>query len=194
MNEKYLSVLLIITILSIGIISSSNMVFAQSSYASPPTGTTSGMNSQDGALGSNSSMNSSAASNFNNNSQAASNMNSQPGTLASTLVQNSATSNPTASKSGSQNTTGNNQIMFTETGLHTGWGVCWPFWSCVPSWSVIHNGQTNNATTDTLSVSAPSGVYSYTVVSPTGYSVSQSSGKLMVSGIANQTIHFVSNP
>lgn len=180
------------------------MIFAQNSYAPPPTSTT-GMNSQNSALDSNSSMNSqsdggsnystnsSSTSNFNNNSKAASNLNSQPGTLASTLVQNSATSNSTT-KSGSQNTTDSNQLMFTETGLHTGWGACWPFWSCVPSWGVMHNGQTNNSTTDTLSVSAPSGVYSYTVVSPTGYSTSQYPGKLMVSGMANQTIHFVSNP
>jgi hypothetical protein len=122
--------------------------------------------------------------------------------MAGTLGPNSTSSSPSSgslgpagvNSTGSQNATGGNSIVFTETGLRTGWGACWPFWSCVPSWGVTHASQTTNATTDALSISAPSGEYSYSIVSPNGYTASPPTGKLMVNGNTNQTIHFAPNP
>ena len=190
MSEKYL-LIVILTVLSIGI---SNLSVSYAQYASPYTN--SGINpqpnsnSQSGTLTPNT--NSSTSTNYSKNAQAAANLNSQPGTLASTLAQNSATPNST-SNSSSQNAIGGNLIIFTETGLRTGWGACWSFWSCVPSWSITHNNQTASSTTNTLSISSPSGDYSYTVVSPREYSATPLSGKLMVNGMTNQTIHFILN-
>jgi len=176
--------------------SNSSMGGTLGSSSGMSNGMTTGSNSS--MTGSNSSMGGTlgSSSGMSNGMTTGSNssMTGSNSSMGVTLGPNSTSSTGSNTTTGSKNATGGNSLVFTETGLRTGWGVCWPFWACVPSWGVMNNGQANNATTNTLSISAPSGEYSYTVVSPTGYTASPPSGKLMISGNANQTIHFVANP
>jgi hypothetical protein len=64
-----------------------------------------------------------------------------------------------------------NQGSFTESGLSSG-----------TSWSVTFNGSKQSSTTSTITFTEPNGTYSYTVSSVAGYTVSPSSGSIVVSG------------
>jgi len=111
-------------------------------------------------------------------------INSQGGILAYNNLKNSSSNNNYSVMS---------QVIFTESGLPTGVGFCWPFWDCVSKWGVTINGHTNNASTNTISFSLTSSTYPYTIVPPNGYSASPSSGGLLVEGKTNQDITFQKN-
>ena len=99
-------------------------------------------------------------------------------------------SSKNSSKNSSDNLSLNSKVTFTESGLPSAIGFCWSFWNCVQNWSVSINDHTNNATTNTLSFSLSSGTYLYTVIPPSGYSATPSSGGLLVNGNTNQDISF----
>ena len=79
-----------------------------------------------------------------------------------------STSNVTVAIAFSQQTY---SVTFTETGLPPG-----------TSWSVTLNGKTETSTTNTISFVEPNGIYSFSIASINGYSVSQSSGSITVKG------------
>ncbi len=58
-------------------------------------------------------------------------------------------------------------ITFTENGLPTG-----------SSWSVTLNGITKTSTNSTITFNEPNGTYSYTIVLPSGYNTTSSSGSV----------------
>src|SRR5579885_2782753 len=94
-----------------------------------------------------------------------------------------STSNVTVAIAFSQQTY---SVTFTETGLPPG-----------TSWSVTLNGKTETSTTNTISFVEPNGIYSFSIASIDGYSVSQSSGSITVKGtniIQNITFKSVTTP
>jgi len=71
-------------------------------------------------------------------------------------------------------------VTFIENGLLPG-----------NSWSVILNGTTESSTTNTITFTEPNGIYSYTLASINGYTISPSSGSILVNGTnVNQSIIF----
>ena len=75
-------------------------------------------------------------------------------------------------------------VKFTESGLPSG-----------TSWSVTFNGSTLSSTTDTISITAANGTYSYSVGSVLGYTVSPSSGSITVNGKnVSKSITFTPKP
>ena len=75
-------------------------------------------------------------------------------------------------------------VSFSETGLPSG-----------TSWSVTFNGTTLSSTTNTITFTAASGTYSYSIGSLSGYTVSPSSGSTTVNGKnVSQGITFSASP
>ena len=75
-------------------------------------------------------------------------------------------------------------VLFSETGLPSG-----------TSWSVTFNGSTLSSTTNTITFTAASGTYSYSIGSLSGYTVSPSSGSTTVNGKnVSQGITFSASP
>ena len=62
-------------------------------------------------------------------------------------------------------------VTFTESGLPSG-----------TSWSGTLNGATESSSTDTITFQVPNGTYQYTINNISGYSVSPSSGSIVVNG------------
>jgi len=74
-------------------------------------------------------------------------------------------------------------VTFTESGLPSG-----------TSWSVIFANSTQSSTGSSLTFSEPNGTYLFTVLNPSGYSSSPSSGSIRVAGPgASKTIGFTTS-
>ncbi len=65
---------------------------------------------------------------------------------------------------------GISDVQFTETGLQSGWGLCWTPWSCAPTWAVTLDGQVLSSTSDSITFSSlPNGNYQYYLFTPSGF-------------------------
>ena len=62
-------------------------------------------------------------------------------------------------------------VAFTESGLPSG-----------TSWNVTLNSQTKSSTSDSITFDVPNGVYAFSIMPPTGYTASPSSGSVTVKG------------
>jgi hypothetical protein len=71
-------------------------------------------------------------------------------------------------------------VSFIESGLPPG-----------TQWGVTLNSQTKTSTSDTIAFNVPSGSYSFSVASPTGYTAVPSSGGLLINGPWTVSITFV---
>ena len=112
-----------------------------------------------------------------------SHINTQGGTLVYNSSNNARSNNNLTSV----------QVTFVESGLPTGIGFCWPFWNCVSNWSVMINAHTYNGTANTISFFLIPGTYLYSIIPPKGYSVTPSSGGLLVQSSTHQDITFQKN-
>ena len=75
------------------------------------------------------------------------------------------------------------QIVFIENGLPSG-----------TLWSVNLNGTMESSSSNSITFSEPNGTYPYSLTIPQGYTVSNSSGTIMLSGKnVTQTVTFISN-
>jgi outer membrane protein assembly factor BamB len=76
----------------------------------------------------------------------------------------------------------NYTVVFTASGLPSG-----------TSWTITLNSQVQSSTSNSIIFSVPSGVYEFSVTSPTGYTASPSSGTITVNGAdVNEIVTFTS--